>query len=328
MYFVINNRIRTIVLFLLVLFIVLVGSISWPWFCAAWIWHRSTIEFPLTSLFNHSRMKVPSIIHQTWRDKNSIPLSWQEASNSCRSLHSNYEYRFWTDDNARRLIEKEFPSLLSTYDSYPYDIQRADVIRLIVLYVYGGIYLDFDIICLKSFDQLRSYEFILPKTMPVGLSNDLIVAQPKHPFLLQLLNNLPKMNRNYLTKYATVMFSTGPMYITHEASNYVNRSSIDILSQDLYGKYVHNSTRALFKHLKASSWHGNDAAFVKWMYRRRTAFLSLLVIVFLLTFALIYLVQHYHSNMNFLKEIFLMEKFQFRKSSLNYEKIPSNMISV
>ena len=53
-----------------------------------------------------------------------------------------------------------------------------------------------------------------------------------------------------IDRYATVMFSTGPMYITHEASNYVNHSSIDVLSQDLYGKYTHNSTRSFFKHLK------------------------------------------------------------------------------
>jgi hypothetical protein len=46
------------------------------------------------------------------------------------------------------------------------------------------------------------------------------------------------------------MFSTGPMFLTQEASHYPNRSSINVLSQELYGKYVHNSTRSLFRHLK------------------------------------------------------------------------------
>ncbi len=46
------------------------------------------------------------------------------------------------------------------------------------------------------------------------------------------------------------MFSTGPMFLTHEASFYSNRSAINVLSQELYGKYVYNSSQALFQHLK------------------------------------------------------------------------------
>ncbi|CAF1069412.1 unnamed protein product [Adineta ricciae] len=321
MYSFLNYRSRATLVSSFFLFLILLGCILWPWFSAALIWQKSTINYPIISLSNHTRMKIPAIIHQTWRDENTIPNNWQQASKTCRSLHPNYEYRFWTDAAARRLIEKEFPCLLSTYDSYPYDIQRADVIRLIVLYVFGGIYLDLDVICLKPLDQLRGYEFILPKTMPAGLSNDVIIAQPKHPFLLQLLNNLPKANRNYLTKYATVMFSTGPMYITHEASNYVNRSSIDVLSQDLYGKYTHNSTRSLFKHLKASSWHGNDAALVKWIYRRRIILLLLLAVSLASALVLIYLARHRHSVVNLVKKFFSKEK-------IKYEEISSNLVSV
>ena len=46
------------------------------------------------------------------------------------------------------------------------------------------------------------------------------------------------------------MFSTGPMFITHEASYYSDRSSLDTLSPQLYGKSSHNSSIALFQHLK------------------------------------------------------------------------------
>ncbi len=196
-------RIRTVFFSSLTIFLLLTTYIAWPWFYAAWIWRNSNIDFidfPVVSMLNKTQSNVPAIIHQTWRDSNSIPMSWQQASNSCQTLHPNYEYRFWTDEDGRRLIEQEFPCLLSTYDSYPYDIQRADVIRLIALYVYGGIYLDFDIVCLKSLDQLRAYNFVLPRTMPVGLSNDFIIAEPRHPFLFQVLNDLPKFNRNFFTK--------------------------------------------------------------------------------------------------------------------------------
>ena len=47
------------------------------------------------------------------------------------------------------------------------------------------------------------------------------------------------------------MFSTGPMFLTHEASYYPNRSSLGILSPELYGKYTSNSSQSLFQHLKS-----------------------------------------------------------------------------
>lgn len=42
------------------------------------------------------------------------------------------------------------------------------------------------------------------------------------------------------------------MFLTHEASFYPKRSSINVLSQELYGKYVYNSSRSLFRHLKGN----------------------------------------------------------------------------
>lgn len=54
-------------------------------------------------------------------------------------------------------------------------------------------------------------------------------------------------------RYSTVMFSTGPMFLTHQATNYDNRSSIDVISQELYGKYVFNESQALFQHLKGKT---------------------------------------------------------------------------
>lgn len=56
-----------------------------------------------------------------------------------------------------------------------------------------------------------------------------------------------------MNRYSTVMFSTGPMFLTHEATFYPNRSSINIISQELYGKYVYNASRSLFRHLKGKN---------------------------------------------------------------------------
>ena len=71
---------------------------------------------------------IPKIIHQTWKDEH-IPPEWQAAQQSCRDLHPGFEYMLWTDESSRAFIADKFPELLATWDSYPYVIQRADVIR-------------------------------------------------------------------------------------------------------------------------------------------------------------------------------------------------------
>ena len=195
-----QTKSRVIVALLLTSLGVLSSRIAWPWIRALYVWRGSTIESLESSPSRISNDRIPRILHQTYRDQSSIPFQWQQASNSCRTLHPNYEYKFWSDVDGRRLIENQLPYLLPTFDSYPYDIQRADVIRLVVLYIYGGIYLDFDIICLKSLDYLLNYDLILPRTFPVGLSNDMIMSKAQHPFLLKVLDDLPDANQNYLTK--------------------------------------------------------------------------------------------------------------------------------
>ena len=48
--------------------------------------------------------------------------------------------------------------------------------RYVLLYIFGGFYLDLDIECHKPMDALRAYPFIMPQTRPVGFSNDFLAS--------------------------------------------------------------------------------------------------------------------------------------------------------
>lgn len=60
---------------------------------------------------------------------------------------------------------------------------RADVLRLELLIQAGGIYLDVDVLCLRSFKSLLHYECVLGEEHNEGLCNAVILAQPNSPFL-------------------------------------------------------------------------------------------------------------------------------------------------
>ena len=54
--------------------------------------------------------------------------------------------------------------------------------RYVLLYKFGGFYMDLDIECHKPMDALRAYPFIMPQTRPVGFSNDFLASTPGEAF--------------------------------------------------------------------------------------------------------------------------------------------------
>jgi len=179
----------------------------------------------------------------------------------------------WTDASSREFIAKNYHWFLDTFDSYPYAIQRADAIRYFVLHHYGGIYMDLDIGCLRRLDPLLIFPVILPRTIPVGVSNDLMFAEKEHPFMAQTIHNLITFDHNWILNYPTVMFSTGPMFLSAQYGLYTSShpftpaqpgGEVRVLPKSLYGKNAKpgEAPHSFFSHFYGSSWHSDDAAFI------------------------------------------------------------------
>lgn len=252
-------------------------------------------------------VRIPTILHHTWKDDN-IPDDWSYVVKHCYDMHPKYKRMLWTNEKSREFIASEFPWFLSTYDSYWYDIQRADVIRYFVLYKYGGIYLDLDVGCREKLDFFLPYTFILPETSPVGFSNDVIMSVPHHQFLAFLIDNLQSWNYIYGSKYLTVFFSTGPAFVSYHMNQYLSQlrdirkhndtdviavensttlsrsvlrrrihftDDVSILDRELYNN---NKEYSFFYHVRGNSWHGWDVKainlVVKYWY-----FLLILIVV-------------------------------------------------
>lgn len=179
----------------------------------------------------------------------------------------------WTDADSRDFIAREYPWFLDTFDAYIYPIERADAIRYFVLYHYGGVYLDLDVGCRRRLDRLLVNSVILPKTIPVGVSNDLMFSEKGHPFMAQTIHNLVTFDHSWILNYPTVMFSTGPMFLSvqygiwtasHPPADDVPGGNVRILPKSLYGKNakVEDVPQSFFTHYYGSSWHADDAGFI------------------------------------------------------------------
>lgn len=79
---------------------------------------------------------IPKIIHQTAKSK---ALSWEERTLRSRAmkLMPDYEFRFYDDQDNRAIVAEHFPEYLSKYDSINKGVAKADVMRLIYMYLWG-----------------------------------------------------------------------------------------------------------------------------------------------------------------------------------------------
>lgn len=56
----------------------------------------------------------------------------------CRSIQPDWEWVLWTDYDNLNLIQESFPDLLAMYTGLRGNIYRADLMRYIYMYLFGG----------------------------------------------------------------------------------------------------------------------------------------------------------------------------------------------
>lgn len=230
------------------------------------------------------------IMHHMFKttDETEIPKHWRKAFQKCRTIHRARGWKsiLWTDESIRLFLSNHYDWFLPTYDSYPFWIQRVDSARYFILYHFGGVYLDMDIVCVGSFEPIyktmisKNLTAIIPKTKPIGYSNDVIFARKHGGFMETVIHSLNMYNHGYGLEYLTVMMSTGPLFLTsvlHHASDTIQKQ-VGILSPDVYAPQKGHETISIFRHTRGNSWHGNDIKIIFWM-QRNLLYFSLLVFI-------------------------------------------------
>jgi hypothetical protein len=182
-------------------------------------------------------VRIPRILHQTWKDAD-VPREFGDWQRSWLRHNPDWEYRFWTDASARRLVAQQAEWLLPVYDAWPQEIQRVDTARYVWMLAFGGVYADLDFECLRPVDALLRDQRVVLGLEPAehvnesahrhGLDrivgNAFIASVPGDPFWAHVLR--------LVAERATVqdpLASTGPFMLTHAVETYARRDEIAIL---------------------------------------------------------------------------------------------------
>jgi mannosyltransferase OCH1-like enzyme len=180
---------------------------------------------------------IQKIVHQIWIGKNPLPTIWMNTVKDFAEVHG-YKYKLWKDADVADLHMDSIPGLAAVYKKFGGELAgRADIIRMLVLYKEGGLYIDADTVILKpeQFNEFLEknkagvffgWEDLTAarvKKLDVDpaikrskrmVANGIIGAEKGHPFFKDLLEGVVENVKS--GKEEKAWKAVGPHYVTRK----------------------------------------------------------------------------------------------------------------
>lgn len=285
---------------------------------------------------------IPKLIHQIWfQGKENIPDHLKVYHQSWVENNPDYNVIVWDEKNINKEVNLFFDiEIRNMYYSYPNMIQKIDLAKYIILYKYGGIYIDMDSKSLKRINDslFEHYDLIVSKLpdkmifkfllMFGGISifketinNGAIIATPENKAILDTIyeakKNKDSIYKN-INKTLYVYITTGPICLTNAIYNHKKQNEfhkIKIIDKTYFEGCdlieIENGEckipdNAIGIHLYENSWVPDNENFIKKMYIYILN--NITTIIFSIIFITIFIVILYYTLKNKSFKVFLKNK--------------------
>lgn len=128
-------------------------------------------------------------------------------TDSCITKNPTFQYEFLTDASGDQFVTDHFaarPDILDGFLAISIPIVKADLLRYLVLYQYGGIWNDLDVSCEVPVSEWIPEQYIANASVVVGMEFDVdiwirqiaswtIMAKPKSPHMLTVVEDCLEM---------------------------------------------------------------------------------------------------------------------------------------
>ncbi|PHR14726.1 MAG: mannosyltransferase [Aequorivita sp.] len=123
-------------------------------------------------------MAIPKIIHYCWFGGNPMPKILRYCVNSWKQLLPEYEFMFWNENNTT--FDCEFIKTAYSQKKWAF---VSDYVRLKAVCDHGGIYMDTDMLLLKSLDDFLNNECFFVAEHPKSINASIFGAMPNNGFI-------------------------------------------------------------------------------------------------------------------------------------------------
>lgn len=167
--------------------------------------------------------QIPKILHLIWLGPKTIPRRCRDCIAQAKRIFSDWEIMFWTDDSeALELLDQTVLAKMRTLENYG---AQSDILRLEALRVFGGVYLDVDMLPLRSFNPLIEKNcFFCGLESGHSICNAVIGAAPNHPIIT---NYLSAINYHCVKNtFKSVLIHTGPVQFSQAVFQYYMKHGV------------------------------------------------------------------------------------------------------
>jgi FkbM family methyltransferase len=173
------------------------------------------------------------------------------AIDRARQLHPGWNVMVWRDPIQKDgfLLEQYWPKVTT-------GAGFADLLRLDILYRFGGVYIDSDIMLLRPLDDLiKEFEFVIASEDGFSLTNAFFGARKGSQILRALINELLRVEPDWTLP---PNISTGPIFFSQHLRW---RKEITVIPRESFYSYngeakqnKTNHRQSYGEHLWAASW--------------------------------------------------------------------------
>lgn len=174
-----------------------------------------------------------------------MPPEFADWGKRWAELHPDWEHRLWTDREVDAMPAFRLRSIFDAAAEYVPEARigqfRSDVLRYEILLREGGVYVDCDFEPRKAIDELlRDAEpqgaFAAWEVPARFVGNSIIGAEPRHPFLMALVRNLPR-SLDAARKPSVPGRITGPQYLTRVFRHRQAHNELHVFPRGLFYPY-------------------------------------------------------------------------------------------
>lgn len=172
------------------------------------------------------RSAIPPFIHQVWFDAQTdtntgVPERYEGFVTGWKQLNPHMQYHFWNGQRIKRLfaIFPELAEFEGFFERVKKHIEKCDLARYMILYAYGGTYIDLDVICRKPLAEevYEDREMLFFKEhpdhsepddgVPLRVYNGFVGSRPRQAVWVDFLTYI---RQNY-SPSKSVFANTGPL---------------------------------------------------------------------------------------------------------------------
>lgn len=177
----------------------------------------------------NQQMRITKSIHLIFlRRDEAVPSLFRECKHRIREMHPSWNITLWNEESGLQYLKNELSEYVQAYTSFTYNVQRADFLRLALVYGMGGFYMDLDMYPLQALDNLLEKSLVLAEEMTVSektqkslnlkyrnrIANYMFGGEAGHPFLRKMMDAMAERSTIKVSSQQEILDVTGPGLLT------------------------------------------------------------------------------------------------------------------